>query len=83
MAKTSTKTETAPEPEQEYEPLKPTTPTPLIDQVEAVKDTLRNAIRDLNRLADIVKQTEKQQRANEKEVETARTVLKKLQQVTI
>ena len=51
--------------------------------MEAVKDTLRNAIRDLNRLADIVKQTEKQQRANEKEVETARTVLKKLQQVTI
>lgn len=38
---------------------------------------------DLTGLTDAVKQVEKDKRANEKELENARTVLKKLQQVTI
>jgi len=40
-------------------------------------------VRDLNSLVDAVKSQEKEQRATEKEVEAARTTLKKLQQVTI
>lgn len=71
------------EPEQEYAPVKPEESPSLIDQLDTIKDTLKNAARDLNRLADSVKQAEKQQRASEKEVETARATLKKIQQVTI
>ncbi|MCX6896791.1 MAG: hypothetical protein NTZ16_15130 [Verrucomicrobia bacterium] len=57
--------------------------TSLLDQVETVKETLKNVIRDLTSLTDAVKQAEKDKRASEKEVETARAVLKRLQQVSI
>ena len=60
----------------------PTTPT-LTDQVEAIKETLKNVIRDLNTLVDVVKLAEKEMRLSEKEVETARATLKKLQQVSL
>jgi DNA polymerase III sliding clamp (beta) subunit (PCNA family) len=56
---------------------------PLVDQVEGIKDNLKGVIRDLSALVDGLKQAEKDQRATEKEVETARATLKKLQQVTI
>jgi DNA polymerase III sliding clamp (beta) subunit (PCNA family) len=66
------------------EPAKPDEPsTSLITQVEHIKDSLKNVVRDLNSLVDAVKSQEKEQRATEKEVEAARTTLKKLQQVTI
>jgi hypothetical protein len=68
------KTETA-------KPAEPT--TSIIGQVENIKDSLKNVVRDLNNLVDAVKAREKDQRATEKEVEAARTTLKKLQQVTI
>ena len=55
----------------------------LIDLLEQVKETAKNLIRDLNNLSDAAKQVEKDKRASEKEVETARSVLKKLQQVSI
>ena len=55
----------------------------LIDQVEQIKETLKNVVRDLSNVVDVVKQAEKDKRASEKEVETARSVLKKLQQVSI
>lgn len=55
----------------------------LIAQVEQIKDTLKNVVRDLNGLVDAVKQAEKDQRASEREVEAARATLKKLQQVSI
>jgi len=76
MPRTSAKTE----------PTKPaeTSPAvPLIDQVEKVKEALKNVIRDLNILVDAVKLAEKEKRASEKEVETARATLKKLQQVSL
>jgi len=55
----------------------------LLDQIEQVKESARNLVRDLTGLSDTVKQAEKDKRANEKELENARAVLKKLQQVTI
>ena len=55
----------------------------LIDMLEQVKESAKNLVRDLNNLSDAAKQVEKDKRASEKEVETARSVLKKLQQVTI
>jgi len=62
---------------------KPAAKPSLIDQVETIKDALKNVIRDLTGLADAVKQAEKDNRASEKEVETVRATLKKLQQVSI
>lgn len=55
----------------------------LIDQIEQLKETCKNVLRDLNGLVDAVKQADREKRATEKEVETARAVLKKLQQVSI
>jgi len=55
----------------------------LIDLLEQVKESAKNLVRDLSNLSDAAKQVEKDKRASEKEVETARSVLKKLQQVSI
>jgi hypothetical protein len=55
----------------------------LLDQIEQVKESAKNLVRDLTGLTDVVKQADKDKRANEKELENARAVLKKLQQVTI
>ena len=55
----------------------------LLDQIEQVKESAKNLVRDLTGLTDAVKLAEREKRANEKEVETARAVLKKLQQVQI
>ena len=65
------------------EPANPASSASLIAKVEQVKDTLKNVVRDLNSLVDAVKQAERDQRASEKEVESARATLKKLQQVSI
>ena len=62
---------------------KPATPPSLVEQVELIKESLKNVIRDLTSLADSAKQAEKDQRLSEKEVEAARATLKKLQQVTL
>jgi hypothetical protein len=75
MARTSTKSAETPQSAE--------TSASLIDQVEQIKETLKNVVRDLSGLVDAVKQAEKDKRATEKEVEIARTVLKKLQQVSI
>ena len=55
----------------------------MIDQVERVKETLKHALRELTGLTDLARQMERDKRAGDKEVETARTVLKKLQSVSI
>jgi DNA polymerase III sliding clamp (beta) subunit (PCNA family) len=94
-----TSSTTTPQPEAEAQPerkpdmartaAKPEAPKPavqppsLIDQVEQIKDTLKNVVRDLNLVVDAVKAVEKDQRVSEKEVEAARATLRKLQQVTI
>ena len=61
---------------------KPSEPS-LLDQIEQVKESAKNLVRDLNGLTDAVKQAEREKRANEKEVETARAVSKKLQAVSL
>ena len=67
----------------------PTTSAPkaqessLLEQIEQVKESAKHLVRDLTGLTDAVKLAEKDKRANEKELENARSVLKKLQQVTI
>jgi DNA polymerase-3 subunit beta len=77
MAKT---TNPSPKPE----PTQPAATSPsLIDQVEMIKESLKNIIRDLTAVIEAVKQAEKDKRASEKEVESVRSTLKKLQQVTI
>jgi len=55
----------------------------LLDQIEQVKESAKNLVRDLTGLTDAVKQADKDRRTNEKELENARAVLKKLQQVQI
>ena len=50
---------------------------------EQVKELAKNLVRDLTGLTDAVKQAEKDKRVNEKELDNARAVLKKLQQVQI
>ena len=77
MAKT---TNPSPKPE----PTQPAATSPsLIDQVEMIKESLKNIIRDLTAVIEAVKQAEKDKRASEKEVESVRSTLKKLQQVTL
>ncbi len=61
---------------------KPAEPS-LLDQIEQVKESAKNLVRDLTGLTDAVKLAEREKRANEKEVETARAVLKKLQAVSL
>ena len=66
----------------------PTSPAPktpdtsLLSQIEQVKESAKLLVRDLTSLTDAVKLAEKDKRANEKELENARSVLKKLQEVT-
>ena len=67
----------------EPKPAEPPTTVSMIDQVERVKETLKNALRELTGLTDLARQMERDKRAGDKEVETARTVLKKLQSVSI
>jgi DNA polymerase III sliding clamp (beta) subunit (PCNA family) len=97
--KTTPATTTPPQPEAGAQPqerktdmtkttIKPEAPNPesspsLMDQIETIKETLKNALHDLTGLVETVKLAEKDQRATEKEVESARATLKKLQQVTI
>ncbi len=64
------------------EPVKPAE-TSLLSQIEQIRETVKNVVRDLTSLTDAAKQMERDKRAGEKEVETARSVLKKLQQVSI
>lgn len=76
MPKTTVKSETT-------QPEAPSPTVSLVEQVETLKETLKTVIRELSTIVEAVKQTEKQNRASEKEVEMARATLKKLQQVTI
>ena len=74
MPKANTPPTTAKAPESE---------TSLLTLIEQVKESAKNLVRDLTGLTDVVKQADKDRRANEKELENARAVLKKLQQVQI
>jgi len=78
-------TEMPKEPKAETKPVEPqpTAEPTLIHHIEQVKESLKNVLRDLGNLVDVVKQAERDKRTNEKELENARAVLKKLQQVSI
>jgi DNA polymerase III sliding clamp (beta) subunit (PCNA family) len=63
---------------------KPATEKPsLLAQIELLKENVKDVLFDLNGLMDTVKQMEKDKRANEREVESVRSTLKKLQQVQL
>jgi hypothetical protein len=55
----------------------------LVEQVDQIKDSLRNVIRDLTTVIDTVKAAEKEKRATDKEIEAVRTKLRQIQNVSI
>ena len=54
-----------------------------LDQIESVKGSHRDAIRGLNDLADTLRQIHRDQKSSEREVQTVRTTLAKLQSVRV
>ncbi len=66
-------TETAPE-----SPVKS-----LVQHIETIKESLKGVVRDLNDLLDLVKKTEKEKKASEKDIEAVREKLREIQSVKI
>ena len=54
-----------------------------LDQIEAVKDTLRGAVANLNNLADTLRQVQRERRLSEREIRSVRGTLKALQTVRL
>jgi len=52
-------------------------------QIEVVRGEFRNAIAGLNKLADALKQVQREQKAGEKEIQSVRQTLRSLQSVRI
>ena len=52
-------------------------------QIEVVRGDFRNAIAGLNKLADALKQAQREQKTADKEVQSVRNTLEKLQSVRI
>ena len=63
-------------------PEKPALETALV-QIEIVRGDFRNGIAGLNKLADSLKQAQREQKAGEKEVQSVRQTLRSLQSVRI
>lgn len=55
----------------------------LVEQVDQIKENLRNVIRDLSTIIDTVKAAEKEKRATDKEIEAVRAKLRQIQNVSI
>jgi DNA polymerase III sliding clamp (beta) subunit (PCNA family) len=53
------------------------------DKIESIKGSYREAIRGLNELTDTLKQVQREQKTTDKEVQSVRITLEKLQQVRI
>jgi len=53
--------------------------TEVIAQVDQIKDQLKNVIRDLTTVGDLLKTAEKEKKASFKEVESVRATLRSLQ----
>ena len=66
---------------------KPEEPKAALDtalaQVEMVRGDFRNAIAGLNKLGDLLRQVQRENRASEKEVSSVRATLRQLQAVRI
>ena len=54
-----------------------------LEKIEVIKTAHRESIRGLNDLADTLKQVQREQKTTDKEVQSVRTTLEKLQQVRI
>ena len=54
-----------------------------LEKIEIIKTAHRESIRGLNDLADTLKQVQREQKSTDKEVQSVRTTLEKLQQVRI
>jgi DNA polymerase III sliding clamp (beta) subunit (PCNA family) len=54
-----------------------------LDKIESIKGSYREAIRGLNDLADTLKQVQREQKGTDKEVQSIRVTLEKLQSVRI
>jgi DNA polymerase III sliding clamp (beta) subunit (PCNA family) len=62
----------------------PESPVKSIGQhIEIIKESLKSVVRDLNDLLDLVKKTEKEKKASEKEIEAVREKLREIQSVKI
>ncbi|WCJ60709.1 hypothetical protein NXS98_06165 [Fontisphaera persica] len=55
----------------------------LVQHIETIKESLKGVVRDLNDLLDLVKKTEKEKKASEKEIEAVREKLREIQSVKI
>ena len=55
----------------------------VIQQVEKIKDTLKDVIGEFNDLLASLKQAEKENKASEKEIESVRATLRTIQNVKI
>ena len=64
------------------EPTKPAIEIAL-EKIEIIKTAHRESIRGLNDLADTLKQVQREQKSTDKEVQSVRITLEKLQQVRI
>src|SRR5207302_97544 len=60
-----------------------TTLEKALEQIESVKGSYREAIRGLNDLTDTLKQVQRDQRTSERDVQSVRTTLEKLQGVKL
>jgi len=65
----------------------PTTDKPALEsaiaQVESVKDTIRNTLAGLNELSALLKQASREQKVNDREMNSVRQTLRSLQSVRI
>lgn len=55
----------------------------VVQHIETIKESLKGVVRDLNDLLDLVKKTEKEKKASEKEIEAVREKLREIQSVKI
>lgn len=71
---------------QETKPTKPTTQEPLklaLERIEALRETLKNTVRELGDVTEALKAADREQKASAKEVESVRATLRSLQKVAI
>lgn len=64
----------------------PAVDTPLkaaVQNIEHIKETLKNVVREFNDLLDVLKQVEKEKKAGDREMETVRGKLREIQSVRI
>ncbi len=66
---------------------KPEEPKPALDaalaQLEVVRGDFRNAIAGLNRLGELLRQSQRETKASDKEIQSVRQTLRSLQSVRI